>query len=194
MESAALKRLATVFVLMLSCAVGGAAQSRSKRRTPAPRPPSLITIHQIDFRNYAFPLNGRSYRLIDGFYAENTAPGVQWALGLVDGPYYGDLTGDKNEEVAFVLRYGQVNAPASAEVRVYTLRDGQVALLATLPVAENTGCQLDHYIKIEDGMLWVERLYGSAQYCDYTEVTQYRWDGRELMPVGAAVRGQCRCM
>lgn len=179
---------------MLSCAAGVAAQSRSKRRTPAPRQPSLITIHQIDFRNYSFPLNGRSYRLIDGFYAENTAPGVQWALGLVDGPYYGDLTGDKNEEVAFVLRYGQVNAPASAEARVYTLRDGQVALLATLPVADTVGCQLDHYIKIEDGMLTVERLYGSGQRCDYTEATQYRWDGRELMPVGAAVRGQCRCM
>ena len=189
-----MKRLVTALVLMLSCAVGGAAQSRSKRRASAPPQPSLITIHQIDFRNYTFPLNGRSYRLIDGFYAENTVPGAQWALGLVDGPYYGDLTGDKNEEVAFVLRYGQVNAPATAEARVYTLRNGQVALLATLPVVENVSCQLDHYIKIEDGMLTVERLYGSGQRCDYTEVTQYRWDGRGLMPVGVPVRGQCRCM
>jgi hypothetical protein len=180
---------------MLSCAVCGAAQSRTKRRTSAPPPPpSLITIHQIDFRNYTFPLNGRSYKLIDGFYAENVAPGAQWALGLVDGPYYGDLTGDKNEEVAFVLRYGPLNAPANAEARVYTLRNGQVALLASLPVAEGVSCQLDHYIKIEDGMLTVERLYGSGQRCDYTEVTQYHWDGRGLMPVGTPVRGQCRCM
>jgi hypothetical protein len=190
-----LKRFVTAIVLVLSCAVCGASQSRARRRASAPaRQPSLITIHQIDFRNYTFPLGGRSYRLIDGFYAENTAPGAQWELGLVDGPYYGDLTGDKNEEVAFVLRYGQVGAPASAEARVYTLRDGQVALLAALPVAENVACQLDHYIKIEDGMLTVERLYGSGQRCDYTEVTQYRWDGRGLMPVGAPSRGQCRCM
>ncbi|MDQ3745990.1 MAG: hypothetical protein M3444_16575 [Acidobacteriota bacterium] len=190
-----MKRLATALFLMLSCAVCGAAQSRTKRRTSVPPPPpSLITIHQIDFRNYTFPLNGRSYKLIDGFYAENAAPGAQWALGLVDGPYYGDLTGDKNEEVAFVLRYGPLNAPANAEARVYTLRNGQVALLASLPVAEGVSCQLDHYIRIEDGMLTVERLYGSGQRCDYTEVTQYRWDGRGLMPVGAPVRRQCRCM
>jgi hypothetical protein len=189
-----LKRLVITLVLVFACAGGGPAQSRSKRRAPAPQQPSLITILQVDFRNYTFPLNGKSYRLIDGFYAENTAPGVQWALGLVDGPYYGDLTGDKKEEVAFVLRYGQVGAPAAAEARVYTLRDGQPALLATLPVADGVACQLDHYIKIEDGMLSVERLYGSGQRCDHTEVTQYRWDGRGLTPVGAPARGQCRCI
>ena len=163
-----MKRLVTTFVLILSCAAFGPAQSRNKRRTPAPPSPSLI--------------------------AENTAPGVQWALGLVDGPYYGDLTGDRREEVAFVLRYGQVGAPGTAEARVYTLRDGQPALLVTLPVADGVTCQLDHYIKIEDGMLSVERLYGGGRRCDHTEVTQYRWDGRGLTPVGAPARGQCRCI
>lgn len=190
-----MKRFVTILVLVLSCAAFGPAQSRSsKRRSAAPQQPSLITILQVDFRNYTFPLNGKSYRLIDGFYAENTAPGVQWALGLVDGPYYGDLTGDKREEVAFVLRYGQVGGPGTAEARVYTLRDGQPALLATVPVADGVTCQLDHYIKIEDGMLSVERLYGSGRRCDYTEITQYRWDGRGLTPVGTPARGQCRCI
>ena len=188
-----MKRLVTTLVLLFACAASGPAQSRSKRRPSAPPQPSVITIHQIDFRNYTFPLDGKSYKLIDGFYAENTAPGVQWGLGLVDGPYYGDLTGDKREEVAFVLRYGQIGAPGTAEARVYTLRDGRVALLATIPVAGGVGCQLDHYIKIEDGMLTVERVYGSGQRCDYTEVTQYRWDGRGLTPVGAPTRNQCRC-
>jgi len=189
-----LKRLVTTLVLVFSCAAFGPAQSRNKRRTPAPPSPSLITILQVDFRNYTFPLGGKSYRLIDGFYAENTAPGVQWALGLVDGPYYGDLTGDRKEEVAFVLRYGQVGGPGTAEARVYTLRDGQAALLATLPVADGVTCQPAHYIKIEDGMLSVERVYGSGQRCDHTEVTQYRWDGRGLTPVGAPTTGQCRCI
>ena len=190
-----MKRLVTTLALVFSCAVSGPGQSRGgRRRTPAPPRPPVITIHQIDFRNYTFPLGGRSYKLIDGFYAENTAPGAQWGLGLVDGPYYGDLTGDKREEVAFVLSYGQIGAPGSAEARVYTLRDGQVALLATLPVAEGVACRLDHYIKIEDGMLTVERVYGDGRRCDYTEVTQYRWDGRGLMPVGAPARNQCRCM
>ena len=189
-----MKRLVTSLVLLVLFATSGLTQSRSKRRTSAPPLPSIITIHQIDFRNYTFPLNGKSYKLIDGFYAENTAPGVQWSLGLVDGPYFGDLTGDKKEEEAFVLRYGQVNAPGTAEARVYTLRNGQAALLASLPVAEGVTCRLDHYIKIEDGMLTVERVYGSGDRCDYTEVTQYRWDGRILMPVGAPARNQCRCM
>ncbi|PYS76933.1 MAG: hypothetical protein DMF66_12035 [Acidobacteria bacterium] len=188
-----MKRLVTAFVLLVLFAMSGSTQSRNKRRASAPPLPSIITIHQIDFRNYTFPLDGKSYKLIDGFYAENVAPGVQWGLGLVDGPYYGDLTGDKKEEEAFVLRYGQVNGPGTAEARVYTLRNGQAVLLATLPVAEGASCQLDHYIKIEDGMLTVERVYGSGQRCDYTEVTQYRWDGRGLTPVGAPTRNQCRC-
>lgn len=189
-----MKRLTIAVVLVVLCAMSGLPQSRNKRRPPTPREPPIIDIHQIDFKNQTFSLNGKSYKLIDGFYAENIAPNTQWGLEMVDGPDYGYLTGDKKEEVAFVLRYGPIASPDTAEVRVYTLQNGQPALLATFVVANSVSCQLDHYIEIKDGMISVERIYGNGPRCDYNEVIQYRWNGNSFLPVGTAKRMPCRCM
>lgn len=156
--------------------------------------PSIISIHQIDFRNYTLTLNGKSYKLIDGYYAETIAPDAQWSVGMVDGPYYGDLTGDKREEVAFVLRYGPVVNPDKAEARVYTLQKGKPVLLATFPIAQTLNCELDHYIRVEDGTVTIERIYGNDSRCDHNEITQYRWNGSDFMPVGDVRRVPCRCM
>ena len=189
-----LKRFVIAVVVVMLCAAGGFSQSRRRQRAAAPGEAALIHIIQVDFMNYTHPLGGRSYKLIDGFYAETIAPDNQWGLMLADGPYYGDLTGDRKEEAAFVFRYGPVGRPNMAEARVYTLRDGRPVLLATLVVANAVDCELDHYIDIDDGMLRVERTFGTGTQCDHNEITQYRWDGSGFMPVGEVRRRPCRCM
>ena len=189
-----LKRFVTAVVLVTACAAGGFAQSRRRQRPPAQAEAAVINIIQIDFMNYTFPLNGRAYKLIDGFYAERTAADEQWGLMLADGPYYGDLTGDKKEEAALVFRYGPVGGFNMVEARVYTLSNGAPALLATLVVANSVDCELDHYIDVDDGMLRVERVFGNGTQCERNEVTQYRWDGKGFMPVGEVKTRPCRCM
>jgi hypothetical protein len=188
------KRLFVVIAAVAVFAVGGFTQTRNSRRASAPAEAAFISIIQVDFRSYTFPLNGKSYKLIDGFYAENVAPERQWGLEMADGPFYGDLTGDRREEAAIVLRHGPVGSPDMAEARIYTLREGQPALLASFTLAEAVNCDLDHYIDVDDGMIRVERTLGSAGRCDHNEITQYRWDGRAFMPVGEVKRTPCRCM
>ena len=188
------KRFITAAIVMALCAAGVFAQSRSRQGAPALSEAAIIDIIQIDFKNYTFPLNGKSYKLRDGYYAETIAPNTQWGLMLADGPYYGDLTGDRKDEVAFVLRYGPVGSPNMAEARVYTLRNGRPVLLATLVVASSMNCELDHYLDVDDGMIRVERTFGNGAQCDHNEITQYRWDGTGFMPVGQVKRRPCRCM
>ncbi|HYG79638.1 MAG TPA: hypothetical protein VD861_04585, partial [Pyrinomonadaceae bacterium] len=120
-----LKRLTVAAVAVALCAAVGFTQSRRRRQAPAQADTALVNIIQVDFKNYTFPLNGRSYKLIDGFYAEAAGGDAQWGLMMADGPYYGDLTGDKKEEAAFVFRYGPVGGFNMAEARVYTLRGGR---------------------------------------------------------------------
>jgi hypothetical protein len=192
-----LKRITTAALIIIFCTVGSFAQSRGRRRTTKAAMPDtqpVINLQQIDFRNYTFPLNGKSYKLIDGFYAGNVAPNIQWELAMADGPYYVDLTGDKKEEAVFVLRYGPINAPNMAEARVYTLQNGKPNLLATFPVADEVGCEMVNYLKVEDGTVMVERIYGKNTRCDHNEVTQYRWNGSAFVPVGEVRRTPCRCL
>lgn len=189
-----LKRFLIVIAVVILCAADGFGQSRRRQRAAVQAEAAIIDIIQVDFKNYAFLVNGKSYKLIDGFYAETVAPNTQWGLMLADGPYYGDLTGDRKDEVAFVLRYGPIGSPNMAEARVYTLRNGRPLLLSTLIVANSVDCDLDHYIDIDDGMLRVERTFGNGAQCDHNEITQYRWDSSGFMPVGEIKRRPCRCM
>lgn len=183
--------VAAVFCL-LSCLIVPAQTRRNNRASSGQ--PNIIDIRQIDFRNFAYVLQGKTYKLRDGFYAENTAPGMRWELGMVDGPFYGDLTGDGKDEIAFVLSYGTEGSPKAAEARVYTLQGGRAVLLATLTVKETVNCELDHYIRINDGMIIIERVYGSPARCDHNEITEYRWNGQSFAPMGASTRTPCRCM
>lgn len=189
-----MNRRAIVAVFCLLCALSSAAQTRNKRAVSTSAQPNIVDIRQIDFRNFPYTLNGKSYKLRDGFYAENLGANTRWELGMADGPYYGDLTGDAKAEVAFVLNHGAVGAASDAEARVYTLQNGRAVLLATLVIKEAVNCELDHYIKIEDGMITIERVYGKQGHCDYNEVTQYRWNGERFAPMGASTRASCRCM
>lgn len=189
-----LKRFTVVIVIVILCAADCFTQSRRRQGAVLRAEAEIIDIIQVDFKNYTLLLNGKSYKLIDGYYAETAAPNTQWELMLADGPYYGDLTGDRKDEVAFVLRYGPVGNPNMAEARVYTLRNGRPVLLSTLIVANSISCELDHYIDIDDGMLRVERTFGNGAQCDHNEITHYRWDGSGFMPVGEVRRRPCRCM
>jgi hypothetical protein len=189
-----LKQVLVGSIIMILCAMDGFSQARRRPGATIAAEAPIIDIIQVDFKNYAFLLNGRTYKIIDGFYAETIAPDTQWELMLADGPYYGDLTGDRKDEVAFILRYGPVGNPNMAEARVYTLRQGRLVLLSTLIVANSVSCELDHYIDIDDGMLRVERVFGNGTQCDHNEITQYRWDGNGFMPVGEVKRRPCRCM
>ena len=189
------KRFVLAAIFCLLCSLIITAQTRRNRGASAtPAQPNIVDIRQIDFRNFTYTLNGKSYRLIDGFYAENIAAGTRWELGIIDGPFYSDLTGDKKDEVVFVLRYGMGRAADAAEARVYTLRQGRAVLLATFVVKEAVDCELDHYIRAGDGMIIIERVYGKQGRCDYNEVTEHRWAGKRFVPIGASTKVACRCM
>ena len=188
-----LRVLAAVFCLL--CASGVPAQSRpNNRASSTSSQPGIIDIRQIDFRNFAYVLNGKSYKLRDGFYAENIAAGMRWELGMADGPFYGDLTGDGKDEVVFILSYGAAPTANAAEARVYTLQQGRAVLIATLVVKEPVNCELDHYARINDGMITIERIHGKQGRCDYNEITEYRWNGQSFVSMGASTKAPCRCM
>jgi hypothetical protein len=187
-------QLIAVVILLTLAQVCAAAQGRGRRRAPAPAAESVVGIEVIDFENYTYTVNDRAYKLVGGYYARNAAPEAQWELRVTEAPYYGDLTGDGKNEAVVVLSYGAVGGAQTVEARVYTLRGGRPALLATFAVAEALNCRLDHYVDLDDGKVRVERVYGRAGLCDHNEVSEYRWDGSRFMPVGEARTTRCRCM
>lgn len=181
-------------LFLLAFLVVPAQTRRNNRVSSSSNETGIVDIRQIDFRNYSYAVNGRSFKLRDGFYAENVAAGTRWELGMVDGPFYGDLTGDGKDEAVFVLSHGAPEAVQTAEVRIYTLRGGRAVLISTLVVKEAVDCALDHYVRVTDGMIIVERVYGKPEGCDYNEITEYRWNGTLFAPMGASTRTPCRCM
>lgn len=197
-----MRKLSIAVLLAALIIVASGAQTRGRRgvqrrKTEQTAAQGLVGIQLVDFGNYTYSLNGESYKLIGGYYAKNTAPDAQWELQLVDGPYYGDLTGDGRTEAVVVLSYGAVRGPHTAEARVYTLQNGTPVVLETFPVASSMNCELDHYIDLDDGKVRVERIYGQPAQpaqCDHNEITEYRWNGARFMPVGDVRRTRCRCM
>lgn len=189
--------LAVLAVLLVAAVFGGAeAQTRGRRRAPAPAAVAeqVVGVEAIDFENYTYPLDGQSYKLVGGYYARNTTPDAQWELRVAEPPYYGDLTGDGRNEAVVVLSHGAVGGPHTVEARVYTLRNGRAALLATFTVADTLSCDLDHYVDLDDGKVKIERVQGRAGRCERNEVSEYRWDGTRFMLVGDPKTMPCRCM
>ena len=189
-----LPQLIIIVLLSALAPAGVAPQARSRRRVPPPAAESVVGIEVLDFENYTYPLNGRTYKLVGGYYAGDTAQGAQWELRVAEAPFYGELTGDGKNEAVVVLSYGPVGGAHTVEVRVYTLRGGRPALLTTLPLADTLDCELDHYVDLDEGKLRIERIYGRAGRCDHNEVSELRWDGKSFMPVGDAKTRPCRCM
>lgn len=189
-----MQKIIIVGLLFILMAESGMSQARSRRKVPQPVAESVIGIELIDFNNYTHVLNGQLYKLIGGYYARDIAPNTQWELGIVDGPYYGDLTGDGKNEAVIVFSYGTVQGPHTIEARVYTLQKGTPVTLATFPIADSLTCELDHYMDLNDGMVRIERIYGQAAVCDHNEITEYRWNGTKFMPIGEVKKVRCRCM
>jgi hypothetical protein len=197
-----MRKFIIAILLMTLIIVGVMAQTRGRRgaqprKTQQAAAQTLVGIELIDFGNYTYSLKGESYKLIGGYYARTTAPNAQWELQMVDGPYYGDLTGDSKTEAVIVLSYGAVGGLHTVEARVYTLQNGTPVVLETFPVADSINCELDHYIDLDDGKVRVERIYGQSTQpaqCDHNEITEYRWNGTKFMPVGDVQRARCRCM
>lgn len=189
-----MQKIVIAGLVSILLAGGGMSQTRSRRKPPRPAAESFIGIELIDFNNFTHVLNGQSYKLIGGYYARDTAPNTQWELGIVDGPYYGDLTGDGKNEAVIVFSYGTVQGPRTIEARVYTLQKGIPVTLATFPVADSLSCELDHYMDLDDGMVRIERIHGQAAGCDHNEITEYRWNGTKFMPIGEVKKVRCRCM
>jgi hypothetical protein len=190
-------RAQRLIVAVLLTALGHASvagQARGRRRAPAPSAEAAVGVEAIDFENYTYTLDGRSYKLIGGYYASGAAPDAQWELRMAEPTYYGDLTGDGRNEALVVLSHGAVGGPQTVEARVYTLRGGSPALLATFPLADAVSCRLDHYVDLDDGKVRLERVHGRAGRCDHNEVREYRWDGGRFAPVGGAKTTRCRCM
>jgi hypothetical protein len=188
------QRLILVVLLTALVSLSVAAQARSRRKVPAPASESVVGIEAIDFENYTYALEGRSYKLVGGYYARGAAPDAQWELRVAEPPYYGDLTGDGRNEAVVVLGYGAVGGPHTVEARVYTLRGGRPSLLSTFPVADALSCDLDHYVDLDEGKVRVESISGSGGRCDHNEVREFRWDGTGFKPVGEAKTTRCRCM
>lgn len=181
-------------VFSLLCSFTSLPQSRSRVPSAVPDSRVIVDIRQVDFRNFAYVVNSKSYKLRDGYYAEVGADKSQWELGMVDGPYYGDLTGDGKDEVAFILSYGRTQSPTISEARVYTLINGRPVPLAVFAVADSVYCRLDHYLKIEEGTITVEHIVANNTRCDHDEVIQYRWNGNRFWPIGEPKKMPCRCM
>ena len=188
------KQRVAVAILLVLAQVCAAAQARRGRRVPTAAPEAAVRIEAIEFENYTYTVNDLAYKLIGGYYARNNAPGAQWELRMAEPTYYGDLTGDERNEAVVVLSYGAVGGAQTVEARVYTLRGGRAALLATFPVADALSCELDHYVDLDDGKVRIERVYGRAGFCDHNEISEYRWDGTRFMPVGDPKPARCRCM
>jgi hypothetical protein len=169
-------------------------QSRNGTASSSSGPTAIVDIRQIDFRNLTYVVNSKSYKLRDGYYAEDIDANSQWELGMVDGPYYGDLTGDGKDEVAFVLSYGRAQSPTVSEARVYTLQNGRPVTIATFAVADSVNCRLEHYLEIAEGMLTIEHVLAKDSRCDHNEIIQYRWNGRQFLPIGDPKRMPCRCI
>jgi len=197
-----MRKFIIAILLMTLIIAGVMAQTRGRRgtqprKTQQAAAQTLVGIELVDFGNYTYSLKGESYKLIGGYYAKTTAPNAQWELQMVDGPYYGDLTGDSKTEAIIVLSYGAVGGLHTVEARVYTLQNGTPAVLETFPVADSINCELDHYIDLDDGKVRVERIYGQSTQpaqCDHNEIAEYRWNGTKFMPVGDVQRARCRCM
>lgn len=188
------QRLIVAALLTALVYANGAGQARGRRKAQAPAAGPAVGVEAIDFENYTYTLDGRSYKLIGGYYASGAAPDLQWELRLAEPTYYGDLTGDGRNEALVVLSHGAVGGPQTVEARVYTLRGGSPALLATFPVADALSCRLDHYVDLDDGKVRLESVHGRAGRCDHNEVREYRWDGARFAPVGEAKTTRCRCM
>jgi len=172
-------------------------------------------IRSVDFLNFTyFPSLctdefgdhgiGKTVKVKNGeFSTEDVYYGV-----VQDEVIYGDLTGDGNEEAIIHVACGLYKANYGlSEIFIYTIRNGKAALLATLNEEEInsqynryypknfntfdglTWSIIDNGVKVEDGLLTVEKFVDGPHCCPENIATiKYQWNGQNLVQAGKAVR------
>ncbi|MGZ8171942.1 MULTISPECIES: hypothetical protein [Methylobacter] len=169
-------------------------------------------IHRIDFRNFTYEIGkswcadvlGKTVVQVRNGESESTnkeqpLDGFSFFIyDLTTFPiFYGDLTGDKRDEAVVLTSCGGMHPEEQAFI--YTMQNGRAVLLTKLEegnrafggiVFGHQQCQgCSEGIKIQNGLLTVERMWGDAACCPkYIEKKEYRWDGRQLIQVGKAHR------
>ncbi|HWS85843.1 MAG TPA: hypothetical protein VN282_02540 [Pyrinomonadaceae bacterium] len=192
-------------------------------------PGSSANIRQVDFRNYSYPLSGRCTSLL------SRQGNIQLKSGESDvikkAPYecvfslegkvsYGDLTGDGVEEALAYAGCRCANVEtlsnfeeSDSDLFVYTLKDGEAALLATFDYDDFSGqgynriyqsnfkdgteiVSLSGNPKIEGGFLVLQMLAYKGNFRvdppDYKVEMKYRWNGSDFVLAGRPRRWPCR--
>lgn len=151
-------------------------------------------IRSVDFANFSYDLRGTA---CDGTLGSSTikvrnGEFGDWsdeAFGVrTEDTIYGDLTGDGHNEAIVIIVCGGMHA--LEQPLVYTMKSNDVRLLTTLEIGDRAfGGLVDKGLKIQDGLLTVERMQGKAACCpEYIEKKTYRWNGKSLVQVGKIER------
>jgi hypothetical protein len=159
-------------------------------------------IRSIDFRNFTYETGkgscadmlGKTAVQVRNGESESTNDNLSFVI-YDFRIFYGDLTGDERDE-AVVLTYCGGMHPIE-QAFIYTIQNGRAVLLTKLEEGERASggivfgylCQGCSDIKIQNGLLTVERMWGGPMCCpEYIEKKTYRWNGRQLIQVGKAQR------
>jgi hypothetical protein len=165
-------------------------------------------IRQVDFNNFTFPsveCGGRHFQRLE---VRNGKAEIRLGSSEFDeleffvDTVYGDLTGDGREEAVVNLAciVPAANHPglgATNYTHIYTVRNGSLALIATL-TDERLQRDIERYYNlslwgegdenVSGGELVIERLGGSPAACPpYVALLRYRLEGDTLLLAGRPV-------
>jgi len=150
---------------------------KAVRRAAAQLGIAAAEIGDVDFRNFAYTLEGRTVAVSGGLHAAHDASDL--ALDSVS-EVLGDLGDDGRREAVVLLEYRRPDGEARTEVVVFGLREGRLAELGRLPAGTAAGEALVG-IGITGGRLRVERAApGGTRRAEL-----WRLDGTALVPAPA---------
>ena len=171
--------------------------TRAGQRASARNSQTGRGIRGVDFANFTYDLSGsdcqmfgRRVKVRNGEFGNFGGDG---GFGIDTNVVYGDLTGDGQDEAVVRTACGLMHPVEQAYI--YTMLNGKPVLLTRLQSGErgNGGILMGHLcegcrdgLRIENGSLVVERMWGYACCPEYIETKTYRWNGRKLTQIGKA--------
>lgn len=180
-----------VLLFVLAISLTASAQRRAKGQAQSTG--VKTDIKQVDFKNFTYPVNGKSVHMRKGKgeYV-NRRDNDESFEANVDKVVYGDLTGDGMDEAAVVIAYRGGGSGSYNDGFIYILKNGRPELLTTFKGGDRADGSITN-VKIQGGLLVVERFApespGSGLCCPkYIDTTKYRWSGSALVQVGRAQR------
>ncbi len=157
----------------------GRAQTPNKSTETA-----YTNIREVDFLNRTYRAecaDDRRIRVKAGEYSSSSGVGFSFSVKVV----YGDLTAD-NQEEAVVITDCDGAAGSISKAEIYSINNGKLVSLAKLE-AGNRGNGGIREIKINNGLLTVERNFGPAACCAVAiEKTTYRLKAKRLSSLAAS--------